>query len=299
MKTTAVRVLKGLASYIPGAYANFAHEVACASSAEQCLRIWSHHLRKLDERHIGVHGKTVVELGPGGSIGVGLAALLSGAAAYIGLDAVRLCETERELAILDEMVRLFQNRVDVVGYIVTEDVLRESLDPKRLDVIRQELSVLSERNGQFVSYYAPQYCSSTLEPETADIIFSHAVMEYVDDLEGLYKILASWLKPGGVMQHEIDFRSSGMADTWDGHRAYPDLLWRLIRGKRPYMINRAPLSTHLELAQAAGLEVIGVSREAETPTLRSDQLAPRFTGLSEEELSTAKGFFQARKPASL
>ena len=51
------------------------------------------------------------------------------------------------------------------------------------------------------------------------------------------------------MSHQIDFTSHGVTEKWNGHRAYSDLLWKIIVGKRKYLINREPVSTHIGLME--------------------------------------------------
>ena len=53
---------------------------------------------------------SVAELGPGDSLGIGLAALLCGANNYYGLDAVPYCNDERNLKVFEELVGLFTQR---------------------------------------------------------------------------------------------------------------------------------------------------------------------------------------------
>ena len=90
-----------------------------------------------------------------------------------------------------------------------------------------------------------------------DWIFSQAVMEHVDDLAETYLACFRWLRLGGVMTHQIDFRCHNTAREWNGHWARPDLTWRLIRGGRPFLLNREPYSRHRGLMRTAGFEMLG------------------------------------------
>ena len=53
---------------------------------------------------------TLAELGPGDSIGVGLASMLCGVNNYYALDVERYANIERNLQVLDELVALFESR---------------------------------------------------------------------------------------------------------------------------------------------------------------------------------------------
>ena len=58
-------------------------------SARYCYSVWSRHLSILQRSGLPTTFKTMVELGPGDSLGIGLAALLSGVERYIALDVVQ------------------------------------------------------------------------------------------------------------------------------------------------------------------------------------------------------------------
>src|SRR5262245_58672503 len=58
---------------------------------------------------------SVVDVGPGSSQGVGLAALLSGATTYTSLDAIDYGVSERNFEILAELEKLFAPRAPIPG----------------------------------------------------------------------------------------------------------------------------------------------------------------------------------------
>src|SRR4030095_528044 len=59
--------------------------------------------------------RVVAELGPGDSLGVGLAALLTGASEYDAMDSVAYSNVERNLAVFDELAALFAARAPLPG----------------------------------------------------------------------------------------------------------------------------------------------------------------------------------------
>ena len=89
-----------------------------------------------------------------------------------------------------------------------------------------------------------------------DLIFSQATMEHVDDISFHYESMQKLLKKEGLISHSIDFRCHGYASNWDKHWEYSDLYWKLLRGKRPYLINRMPLSKHLNLIKANNFKIL-------------------------------------------
>ena len=77
----------------------------------------------------------------------------------------------------------------------------------------------------------------------------------------------------------------------------PGWLWRLIVGRRPYLINRAPPSEHLRLLRAAGFEITLELHNLQTQYLDHSRLAPRWRSLEENDRRSLGAFIQARKPA--
>jgi hypothetical protein len=101
-------LIKGIASYIPVLTKLFGRSgTSGTDSAMHCYRVWFTHLTRL--YNSGLHNipQSVAELGPGDSIGVGLAALLSGINKNYALDVVKYANPERYLMICDELVELF------------------------------------------------------------------------------------------------------------------------------------------------------------------------------------------------
>ena len=65
-----------------------------------CYEVWIKHLTMLNEHDSVPVPKTFAELGPGALLGVGLAALLSGADTYYALDIIKYSEVDLSLALL-------------------------------------------------------------------------------------------------------------------------------------------------------------------------------------------------------
>jgi hypothetical protein len=59
-----------------------------------------------------------------------------------------------------------------------------------------------------------------------------------------------------------------------------------VRGRREFLLNREPLSTHLAWAEKAGFEVLLLRRDYEGSGLCADALAKRFRVLDGEDLRT-------------
>jgi hypothetical protein len=128
------------------------------------------------------------------------------------------------------------------------------------------------------------------------MVFSQAVLEHVNDLGFTYTALFHWLRPGGIMSHRIDFKCHGTAAEWNGHWLYPDLVWRMIKGNRPFLINREPHSTHLRLLEENGFELACDLPNQRPSSYSLQDFAPHFRVMTEEDRTTSGAFMQAIKP---
>ena len=82
-------VVRGLASCVPGWYSwNLRRRTLRTANPAYCYSWWIRHIALLELSGHRPVLQTVAELGPGGSLGVGLASLLSGANTYSGSTTV-------------------------------------------------------------------------------------------------------------------------------------------------------------------------------------------------------------------
>lgn len=307
-------VAKGLLTFIPGIRrALLKRGTGGTNSAYYCYGVWLKHLTILWENGIRSIPNTLAELGPGDSLGVGLAAILSDVDNYNALDVVRHLNSDLNLKIFDELVKLFQTRAarptkgwpDFDSYldeslfpshILTDDVLNTSLSEERIALIRNALANPESMNkGVTIEYMVPWSDDSIIEKETVDVILSHSVLEHVVDLESTYRALYSWLKPGGMMSHQIDFTSHGVSEKWNGYRAYSELLWKIIVGKQPFLINRQPCSVHLDLIKKNDFKIICHLKRYRTDGIKRSQLSAHWRNISDDDLTCSGTFIQAQK----
>jgi SAM-dependent methyltransferase len=255
---------------------------------------------------------SVAELGPGDSLGIGLAARISGVEEYYALDVVTHANLRRNIGIFQELVALFNDREDIPGEdefpelkphlesyefprdALTDQVLNSALNVDRLDRLKRSITAKNHENSK-IRYVVPWSNVNNIKEESIDFIYSQAVLEHVDDLRAAYRALYSWLKPAGLMSHQIDFKCHGLADEWNGHWTYSDFQWKLIRGNRPYLINRNPHSTHLRLMKESGFKVRCDLKINKPSNIRKSDLAGRFKDLSNDDLTTSGVFVQATK----
>jgi hypothetical protein len=315
-----VRVARGLLTYVPVIERHILKRTAGTDSARYCYSVWLRHLVMARAAGLSDDPRTVAELGPGDSLGIGLAALLTGASTYVGLDLVNYASAARNAAVLDDLVALFESRAPIPDatefpevkpylpsyefpeHILTQERLAGCLAPSRLAKIRHALERVNDtpdargEEGVRIIYRAPWNDPAVIERGTIDLVYSQAVLEHVDDLERTYRALAVWIRPGGFASHQIGFVSHGITPEWNGHWTISDPVWKLIRGRRPYLLNREPASTHLRLIRASGLEVVNEARVGKQSDVARERLAARFRAMSDEDLTTRAVFVQAVKP---
>jgi hypothetical protein len=299
-------------TYVPGVANQLAkRRTSGTASAKYCYEVWLKHLTMLWESGMRVIPDALAELGPGSSLGIGLAALLSGVRRYYALDVVGYANTECNLIVLDQLVDFFNKRLGrpskgwpdydqyldsnlFPGHILTNRVLDAALTKERIESIRHALLNTSDE-GSIIKYVVPWNESHSIREESVDVILSHSVLEHVTELEQTYNACSLWLRPNGWMSHQIDLRSHHLTKAWNGHWVYPEWLWEIIVGKRPYLINRQPFSRHVELLKESGFELVCKLKRHDTGGIERSHLASCWKNLSEDDFTCSGTFIQARK----
>lgn len=305
-------VLIGTASYVPGLYALLA-KTGGTDSARYCYTVWLRHLVSAYRSGcIARFPELVAELGPGDSLGTGIAALISGADRCYAFDVVRYAAPEKNLCLFDEIVELFRARTPIPGEdefpevkpklsdyafpedILTRDHLEKALAPERLREIRTSIANLANPGDRArISYVAPWESETQLQGIKVDMIFSQAVLEHVDDLDSVYRAMRAALRPEGFISHQIDFRSHRTHALWNGHWTCSPWVWKMLRGNRPYLINREPFSAHRAKLEQSGFEVRCLQRSELPNTLTRDQLSAEYRHLGDDDLSTSGAYIVA------
>jgi len=306
-------LIKGLLTYLPGV-PNFLSKTGGTASARYCYSVWLRHLVLAEKSGMTIPPLSVAELGPGDSLGTGIAALLSGANKYFALDIIKLANVKRNVRMLAELIGFFDRRemipdevefseikphlesYEFPRHILSDDILRRSLDRTRLELIRNGLEDLRGGSEDMeISYCAPWYREDVVRTDSTDLVISQAALEHIEDLEHTYKCINRWLKTGGMMSHQIDFRAHGTAAEWNGHWKYSDGIWKRVKGRRPYPINRQPYHTHCDMMRKCGFEIIAEVLERRHSQIRRTELAKEFREMPQEDLTISGAFVQAIK----
>ena len=296
------KVLAGAAITIPALGSHRPSRVGQSVTASRCYGLWLRHVARLHEVSPFRTPRTMVELGPGDSLGTGIAALLSGVERVYALDAFPLANAQRDARLVDEIAKLFHERAPVPAthdacdlphldelafpsHVFPAEVINRALQPERIASIRACLKEGAVGDGPLI-YIAPWRGEVALTGLRAQLVLSHSVLEYVDNLREVYTEFARWTSEGGFMSHFLDYSSIGYALQWDGHWSYSDIVWRLVRGRREYVVNRIPHAEHLRMLAENGFEILGELRYTRPPTISRNRLASRFQSMTDEDRET-------------
>jgi hypothetical protein len=146
--------------------------------------------------------------------------------------------------------------------------------------------------ASLIRYVTPWSDDDLVQPGAVDLIWSQAVLEHVDRLNEAYASMRKWLRASGWMSHQIDFRCHATADEWNGHWTYSETLWRLMRGRRAFFINRRPYSDHVSMLSRHGFRIVA-EQKSRGLALERRRLSPSFRNLSDEDLTVAGAFIQS------
>ena len=300
-------IVKGMLTWIPPLNAFRRRATGGTDSARYCYSVWMRHLVALQPYNFNIEGANVGELGPGDSIAIGLAALITGARAYTGLDIVPFSATANLPMMLDDLTKMFINREPIPDSREFPRVwpqLESYEFPKFLNHsanvietsnrIRNELA--NAQTSRLIDYCAPWSSPAVVAPGTLDLIFSQAVLEHVDHLPETYEAMFAWLRPGGHASHVIDFSAHYLSPFWNGHWAYTQSEWQLARGRREFLLNRKPLSSHIACLKKSGFQIMSLIHERDTSGLQPEALAPEFRDFAAEDAQTRGCFFILKKP---
>lgn len=310
-------LLKGLLKSVPGVehFYNFHKNTGGTDNARYCYAVWMRHLVMAWENGHQQVPASIAELGPGDSLGIGLSALLSGAEKYYALDVIRYSNTERNLQVFEELVKLFRSKsmpsesefpnmrpklplISFPAHILTDEKLKLLLDEKRLDRIRASIRACDQKQPEkedcMICYEVPWFDSSVIRQESVDMIISQAVLQHVNDLPGTYRSMNAWLKKDGIMSHNIDLKSMGSSDHWYGHWTYSELEWKIVKGRKKYLINREPYSVHIRLADENGFKVVKEIKDIQALPDRN-QFSGQYRNMKDEDMTVSSLFMQAVK----
>ncbi|MFA6248037.1 MAG: methyltransferase domain-containing protein [Mucilaginibacter sp.] len=309
-KVTPITI--GLVLHMPFVKTLLSYRTGGTIESKYCYSVWLRHLKMLNSVRRGVP-KSVAELGPGDSLGIGFAALLSGCESFRAFDVIKYWNVERNLKIFEELVVLFKNKAPIPGNveypkvqpqldtyafpdnILSEEILKNSLSESRLEAIREEIKNPDNPLNALVKFYVPWNDYKVINSDSVDFVYSQAVLEHVEDLEGTYIAFSKWLKKGGIMSHSIDFKCHRTTKRWNGHRTYSEFEWKIVKGGRMFLINRLPYSVHQELQKKHGFRILKEHPVIMANDIPRNKFSQKFRNLSEEDMITSDAYMLSIK----
>jgi len=298
------QILVGVATLIPGVNRLVGRGTGGSGNARYCYSVWMRHLVNAVKNGMKEVPEVVAELGPGDSLGVGIAALLSGSKKYFAFDVVRYADKKKNALILGELTELFRSKEPVPGddefprvrpklddysfpsEIISNEAINRMTSTKRLESIRKSI----DGSGELINYFVPWDDSRIIKEESVDMVVTQAVLEHIDDTEGTVNNIKKWLKPGGVMSHVIDFSSHGMSGYWNGHWGFSDFLWKIIRGKRRWSINRKTHGEYIKIMEKSGFKIAADIKFKGENGIKRKKMDKRFVNMSEEDFETRAAY---------
>ncbi|MGK2953837.1 MAG: class I SAM-dependent methyltransferase [Thiobacillus sp.] len=231
-----------------------------------------------------LHGKRLLEYGPGDVPGVAMLMVAHGADQVQCVDRFPL-------------VKMSPKNVQIVKLML--DRLPQGQRDRASACFKQAGHPESGLNPQFIDYLVRPSGLSGLSNEV-DLVISRAVLEHVNDLPATFRDMYAALKPGGIAIHQVDLKSHGL------HRVnpldflcWPTWLWSLMYSEKG-VPNRLRVNAYRDAVAQSGLELLTLK-----PTLRASlddvravraELAMPFKDLSEEDLSWLGFWLVCRKP---
>jgi hypothetical protein len=187
--------------------------------ARYCKNVYQAYLAHGLAHGLELKGKTVLEVGPGRSLGVSLLFVLGGAKQVYAVDRFNCLSSSDE-----SVLRLLEPEYE--RYL------------KQVEHIILPIEHLAKR-----------------EIGEVDLIVSNAVLEHVSDLEQTIKTFHSILSPIGMMIHKIDFRAHNRFLKRGPlyFLKYPDTLWKMM-GNNVGAPNRMRPSDYKNILQRSGFE---------------------------------------------
>jgi SAM-dependent methyltransferase len=223
------------------------------------------------QKHFDVKGKVLLELGPGGSIGFGLLALVGGVKKYVAIDTGNHAEVSKQ--IYENYQNLLEDKKILKSFIAKEN----------------GNYLYNSRKIQFLDI--KQDSTYDLEDESVNVIYSSAVLEHVYDLDLCFSEMVRVLKRGGYMNHRVDLRDHIFNRDSLFFLRIPEYWFLRLFGNTGGYVNRKRFSDYLRLFEKFNLEILGIKKKKKKNN-KKKRLLKKY---SEDDLETVSFNILLRK----
>ena len=230
-------------------------------------------------------GKTLIEIGPGDTLGVALMFIANGAQKVICIDSFKCVqETEKHVEIYEGIVNGFEGDEwercqDTIGWSSGS----VKINPEKIQYLP---NIPFER-------------ADMIAEKSVDVIYSYDVLEHTINVRECFRQMKRLLKKGGYCIHEVDLAGHGEFDApfhpLDFLRFSPRL-WHLMNSNRGAP-NRVRFGEYMNILSEMNLEVVKLAKD-QIPEEEVEKVRPFLSGefkkLPTEELSVV-GFWCVAK----
>jgi len=131
--------------------------------------------------------------------------------------------------------------------------------------------------------------SLDLPSGSVDLITSRSVMEHVANPAAAYASMTKFLRPQGVLHHDVDFTSHDV-EPFAIYRRPPRAAGGALDG-----LNELRLGDHVAILRGLGLDVKVKRQERAVGSVERKTLAPRFARYNDDDLLTTRAVLVARR----
>ena len=154
---------------------------------------WLEVLAEYTGNKADLRGKTILELGPGADLGVGLITLWKGARKYNAIDVHNLAESVPN-QFYENLFHALENN--------------PAGDRVPVDYLRSQLKLTQTGTNDKLNYICRQDFDITIfGDEGIDLVFSQAAFEHFDDIDRAFSQLSKTVRHGAVLVAEIDLNT--------------------------------------------------------------------------------------------
>lgn len=209
----------------------------------QVVEEWTEQLSEYSKNTISLEGQSILELGPGADLGVGVILLAKGVKKYHALDRHSLVHSAPKQFYQE----LFQR-------------LAETRDGLDVDALRTQLEMTLNGNNDRLDYVVRRdFDVMSFKGHDIDIVLSQAAFEHFDDIGQVFARLGSVVRRGAVLVATVDLQTHTRwireVDPLNIYR-YSDFVYKLF--KFPGSPTRVTPSEYKTLLQNNGWQNVEI-----------------------------------------
>jgi len=196
---------------------------------------------------------SILEVGCGDTFVTSCLFYFCGYKSIYAVDGFKYLNKQKTISALDQAIKLLREQSKIVLNFnpkVNEQVFERlyNVIPSGNDFeimakdLKNAVEDYFDGRVSFINYMAPYELNYKFNVKF-DFIFSQAVLEHVFPLESTLSFFKKNLSEGGIMYHNIDFKSHGFSTLFNGHYLMNDKEFKRLSSPFVFrMINRFPPS---------------------------------------------------------